>query len=207
MADTGQDYLVAQSGLISSNREAPNHTSTYVSDIDEYHLEQGADVLYVPLTWKSGDGIDVTKTFIFHRGRYDVEVRHDLSNRAGGNWTGNRYDQLQRTRPDDSSKASFTNPGRYSYVGGALYSPEEKFEKVDFDDIADGDISRSTSDGWLAMIQHYFFTAWIPPKNEINAYSTKAVGGNGGTRYLPAFPALFMSGPNCRIIWMAWLRD
>ena len=82
-----------------------------------YGLLVGADELYVPLTWKSDDGLDVTKTFIFHRGRYDIEVRHDLTNRASGNWTGNRYDQLQRTRPDESSKRSFTNPGRYSYVG------------------------------------------------------------------------------------------
>lgn len=184
MADTGDNYLVAQSGLISANRDAPNHTSKYQSDADEYRLAQGADVLYVPLTWQSDDGLEVTKTFIFHRGRYDIEVRHDLSNRAGGTWTVNRYDQLQRTRPDDSDKRSFTNPGRYSYVGGALYSPEEKFEKVDFDDMADGDITISTSGGWLAMIQHYFFTAWIPPVGEINVYSTQAIGANEGTRYL-----------------------
>ncbi len=184
MADTGDNYLVAQSGLISANRPAPNHTSAYESDHDEYRLAQGAEELYIPLTWQSDDGLEVTKTFIFHRGRYDIEVRHDLTNRAGGTWTGNRYDQLQRTRPDDSGKRSFTNPGRYSYVGGALYSPEEKFEKLDFDDIADADVNRSNAGGWLAMIQHYFFTAWVPPRGEINAYSTQAVGGNGNARYL-----------------------
>ncbi len=184
MADTGDMYLVAQSGLISANRQAPNHTSTYQSDADEYRLKQGAEELYVPLTWESDDGLEVTKTFIFHRGRYDIEVRHDISNRSDSIWNGNRYDQLQRTRPGDADKRSFTNPGRYSYVGGALYSPQEKFEKVDFDEIAEGDIGHSTAGGWLAMIQHYFFTAWIPPEAEINAYSTQAVGGNGGTRYL-----------------------
>ena len=184
MSETGGDYMVAQSGLISSSRTAPNHTTKYESDAEEYRLATGAEELYVPLTWRSGDGLEVTKTFIFHRGRFDIEVRHDLSNQAGGTWTGNRYDQIQRTQPANSGERSFTNPGRYSYVGGAFYSPEEKFEKVDFEDMAEGDITHSTAGGWLAMVQHYFFTAWIPPENEINAYSTQALGGNGSTRYL-----------------------
>ena len=184
MADTGDNYLVAQSGLISSNSTAPNHTSAYDSDVDEYVMASGAEELYVPLTWQSEDGLEVTKTFIFHRGRFDIEVRHDLTNRSGGTWTGNRYDQLQRTQPDDSGTRSFTNPGRYSYVGGAVYSPEDKFEKVKFEDIAEGTLKQSNAGGWLAMVQHYFFTAWIPPKDEINAYSSQAVGGDRGTRYL-----------------------
>ena len=154
----GPEMFVAQSGLLS-RAAAPNHTSTYQADAMNYTLEQGADEIRVPLTWREESGIQVTKTFIIRRGQYDILVRHTLSNQSSQSWSGSRYDQLQRSVITDKDDGGFTNPGRYSFFGIGFYSPAEKFEKVDFEDIASEPYKRSFSDGWLSMVQHYFFAA------------------------------------------------
>jgi YidC/Oxa1 family membrane protein insertase len=169
---SGDDLFMAQSGLLSK-LAAPNHTSEYRAAVMEYRLADGADELRVPLTWRDDSGITVTKTFIFQRGKYDITVRHTLENASGEPWIGSRYEQLQRALPLQREKASFTNPGRYSFFGIGFYSPQDKFEKIDFDEVGSEPFKKNFSDGWLAMIQHYFFAAWIPPGGETNAYSTQ----------------------------------
>jgi YidC/Oxa1 family membrane protein insertase len=179
----GDRMFIAQSGLLS-HQEAPNHTSLYRSDKTEYELSDGAVELRVPLTWTSDTGIEVTKTYVFRPGEYEVSVLHELNNRSGGSWSGSRYDQLQRTVPGDEDSGGFTNPSRYSFVGIGVYNPEDKFEKIDFDDLVDDPYQKTTRGGWLAMIQHYFFTAWIPPAEEEVTYSTQAITGDGWPRYI-----------------------
>ena len=179
----GPEMFIAQSGLLSRT-SAPNHTSNYSTDVMRYTLGENAEEIRVPLTWDDGNGIRVTKTFIFKRGEYQITVRHTLSNQTGQSWSGNRYDQLQRSILTDKDDGGFTNPGRYSFFGIGFYSPDEKFEKVDFEDIASEPYKRSFSGGWLGMIQHYFFAAWIPSATEINTYSTQIFSPNGFPRYI-----------------------
>jgi len=179
----GPELFIAQSGLLS-RASAPNHTSTYQTDSMNYSLGQMADEIRVPLTWTDGNGIQVTKTLIFKRGKYDIDVRHTLTNQSGETWSGSRYDQLQRSILPDRDDGGFTNPGRYSFYGIGFYSPDEKFEKVDFEDVASEPYQRSFSEGWLSMVQHYFFSAWIPPTAEINTYSTQVYAPNGFPRYI-----------------------
>ena len=181
--ESGPEMFIAQSGLLS-REPAPNHTSNYRSERMEYTLGQSAEEIRVPLTWVDDSGVQVTKTFIFKRGKYDVTVRHTLSNESGQTWSGNRYDQLQRSVLTDKDDGGFTNPGRYSFFGIGFYSPDEKFEKVDFDDVASEPYKRSFSGGWLSMVQHYFFTAWIPPNGEITTYSTQVYSPEGFPRYI-----------------------
>ncbi len=180
---SGPEMFIAQSGLLS-RESAPNHTSVYQANTMQYTLGQSANEIHVPLTWDDGNGIQVTKTFIFERGNYDITVRHTLSNESGQSWSGSRYEQLQRSVLTDKDDGGFTNPGRYSFFGIGFYSPDEKFEKIDFDDIASDPYQRSFSDGWLSMVQHYFFTAWIPPEAEVNSYSTKVYTPDGRPRYI-----------------------
>ena len=179
----GPEMFIAQSGLLS-REAAPNHTSTYSADTMQYTLSDSADEIRVPLTWSDDSGIKVTKTFIFQRGKYDISVRHTLSNHGTQSWSGSRYDQLQRSVITDRDDGGFTNPGRYSFFGIGFYSPDEKFEKVDFEDIASEPYKRSVTGGWLSMVQHYFFTAWIPPETETNSYSTEIYSPEGFPRYI-----------------------
>ena len=183
LSSHGNDLFIAQSGLLS-RQDSPNHTSQYQSRQMEYQLPEGAGELRIPLTWTSESGVEVTKTFIFRPGAYQVEVIHEVSNQSGETWSGSRYEQLQRSIPADEDSVGFTNPGRYSFVGIGFYNPEDKFEKVDFDDIVDDPYKKTTRGGWLAMIQHYFFAAWIPPGEEESSYSTVAIEGEGWPRYI-----------------------
>ncbi len=176
-------FFVAQSGLLS-RQEAPNHTSSYAVSADEYELADGAEELRIPMTWRNDKGLAVTKTFILKRGRYDMEIRHTVDNQAETGWVGRRYEQLQRTAPLDDEKAGFNDPGRYSFMGIGFYSPEDKFEKIDFDEVSDEPFEKTVTNGWQAMIQHYFFAAWIPPSGQSNLYSTLEFKPAGWPRYI-----------------------
>lgn len=180
---TGPQMYIAQSGLLS-HQEAPNHASTYQAAGTEFQLADGQDELTIPLTWRSDDGIEVIKTFTLARGAYDISVRHEVSNRSGSTWLGSRYDQLQRSVIPDESSGGFNNPERYSFNGIAFYNPEDKFQKVDFDDVAEEPFKQTSTGGWLAMVQHYFFAAWIPPGEEQTTYSTQQINTSGLPRYI-----------------------
>ncbi|HHH36466.1 MAG TPA: membrane protein insertase YidC [Gammaproteobacteria bacterium] len=172
MEDGRQRVFVAQSGLLSP-QGAPDHHAIYKAAQAEYRLAEGADELRVPLVWESGNGLRVTKTYIFHRDRYVVDVEHRVENGTGQPWQGMQYRQFQRTEPTDAEKSAFI----YTYTGGVIYSPEEKYEKISFDDMREADLSRDIKGGWGAMIQHYFVGAWIPDQEEQNHYYSKAPQG------------------------------
>jgi len=180
---TGDEMFIAQSGLLSQG-EAPNHTSTYKSARNEYLLAAGAEELQVPLVWESDTGVRVTKTLVFRAGRYDIDVHYRLQNGSSSTWVGSRYDQLQRVVPGDKKSAGFTHPERYSFFGVGFYNPQDKFEKIKFENVADEPYQITTRDGWLAMIQHYFFAAWIPPADEEATYTTQAITEAGWPRYI-----------------------
>ncbi|MEJ2400419.1 MAG: membrane protein insertase YidC [Xanthomonadales bacterium] len=175
--------FVAQSGLLS-RAAAPNHTSRFETARERYQLDTGADSLEVPFRWVSDDGLTVTKTFTFHRGRYDIGLSHAVANDGDTGWSGSYYSQLQRNVPVGEEEAGFTNPGRYSFFGIGFFNPEDKFEKIAFDDVAEDPFRKTTTQGWLAMIQHYFFAAWIPVGDAQMTYTTQAIAGDNGPRYI-----------------------
>jgi len=179
----GEQMFIAQSGLLS-HQEAPNHTSQFQAERMEYFLAHGGSELRVPLSWRSEEGVNVTKTYVFKPGQYDIDVHYSIENRGNTAWSGSRYEQLQRTVTGDEDSGGFTNPERYSFVGIGVYNPEDKFEKIDFDDVAEDPYKKTTANGWLAMIQHYFFAAWIPPAQEEMTYSTQALTSSGLPRYI-----------------------
>jgi YidC/Oxa1 family membrane protein insertase len=183
LVSEGPGMFIAQSGLLS-RQPAPNHTTEFRSPRKEYALQDGADRLEVPLTWVSADGVEVTKTLVLSRGQYEIDVNYRLRNGSGETWVGSRYDQLQRSVPEDEDSAGFTNPERYSFFGVGFYNPENKFEKINFDDLGDEPYEVTTRSGWLAMIQHYFFAAWIPPADEEATFSTQLIQTGTWPRYI-----------------------
>jgi len=183
MAPAGPGFFVAQSGLLS-HQAAPNHTTPFRAERYDYPLADGQESVEVPLTWTSDRGLRVTKTLTFHRGQYEVDQRYRVENGTGENWVGSRYDQLQRAVPEDEDSAGFTNPERYSFFGIGFYTPADKFEKIQFKDAAEDSFEKTARGGWLAMIQHYFFAAWIPPADEETTFTTQVIGGDAWPRYI-----------------------
>lgn len=183
LANAPGNVFLAQTGLLSDDATVPDHRAEFSADRDRYFLAAGSSTLEVPLTWE-GDGIRVTKTYTFTRGSYVVDVAERVENTAGQALTVREYRQLQRTPRQDGGGFSLTNPERYSYFGAAVYSPEDRYIKIDFEDMEDRRYSREISGGWAAMVQHYFFAAWIPPAEEPSFYYSNVHQPGGLKRYI-----------------------
>jgi YidC/Oxa1 family membrane protein insertase len=184
--DRAPTYFVAQSGLVSANAAAPDHQATFTAEKNAYSLAEGADTLEVPLTWTDPSGLQVRKVFVFKRASYVIEQRQDITNGTAANWNGNAYRQLQRVPPvyDTSGIKGYTNTEHYSFAGAAWYSPTDKFQKLKFDHFEKEPLDKGVAGGWAAMLQHYFFAAWIPPAAETDQYATKVVPVGDAKRYL-----------------------
>lgn len=169
-ADTEKLFL-AQSGLIASSGspKAPDHHALYSSDKDQYRLAIGQDRLSVPLYWSNEQGLLVSKTFVFTRGSYAISVAQTVRNQTATNWSGRQYAQLLRVPFVDEKSNTFIR----TYAGGVVYTEEEKYQKVDYEDMDSEDLSVLTVGGWSAMIQHYFASAWIPPATQENRFYSK----------------------------------
>jgi YidC/Oxa1 family membrane protein insertase len=152
---------ILQSGLRNKESTAPTHHSIYRVDRTEYRLETGQEELVVPLYWSEG-GIEVVKSYHFRPGDYLVDLKHRVSNQSQQEWQGSEYRQIQRSRPLETSRLLYT------YTGSVYYNEETKYEKVDFDDMEDSQLKLESNGGWIAMIQHYFLSAWVPQQDTTN---------------------------------------
>ncbi len=179
-------FFEAQTGLVSGNGAAPAHDAVFTVAQNSYALANGADTLEVPLTWTDPSGIVVQKMFVFKRASYVIEQRQEIDNKGAATWTGNAYRQLQRVPPivDTAGLKGYSNTERYSFVGAAWYNPADKFQKLKFDKFEKEPLNKSFAGGWAAMLQHYFFVAWIPPAGETDDYVTTIVQTKDAPRYL-----------------------
>jgi YidC/Oxa1 family membrane protein insertase len=175
MGDSGAQVFIAQSGLVSSTGAAPNHHVQFVAERTEYRLPEGQETLDVDLTWTDESGVRVTKTYTFQRGSFVIDVSHRVENGSGQEWLGNQYRQFQRIPPPSKSGWAM---GVYTYTGGVISTPEKKYEKFSFDDMAEENLNLPVVGGWIAMIEHYFIGAWIPDQDQTNTFYTKVVDGN-----------------------------
>jgi YidC/Oxa1 family membrane protein insertase len=183
--DAPANYFVAQSGWVRADGAAPTHASGFVPALPARTLALARDesTLEVPFVWNGPDGVSIRRTWVFARGDYAVTVRDEVVNAGSAPWTGHVYRQLLRNPPPH--KRGFTNPESFSYAGAAWYSPEEKFEKRKYGDfVDDGPLNREVRGGWLGLLQHYFFAAWIPEPEATASYSLATVPTGNHTRYL-----------------------
>ncbi len=170
---TAKKLFVAQSGFITEkdSATAPNHYSVFTAEQDNYTLAEGQDSVSVPLTWTDNNGLTVTKVFTFKRGSYAIALDQSLQNNTGKSWFGRQYNQLLRV-PDTEGKGNMLTGGMRAYDGGVIYTEKNKYQKISYDDMAKEDLKVDTKGGWVAMIQHYFASAWIPPADHENSFYT-----------------------------------
>lgn len=178
-------FYVAQSGLVSNGSDAPNHRAVFTSTSDQYVMGPGDDTLTIPLVWTSESGVQVEKRYVLTRGSYEIQMTQTVSNGSGQAWTGSEYRQLQRNNPNAGRDYSFTDTERYSFAGSAVYSPEEKYQKYDYEDMYTDPINQQIAGGWASMVQHYFISAWVPPADQSNTYVTTVINPTSADpRYL-----------------------
>lgn len=171
---SGDTFFIAQSGLLSSQTELPNHKSTFQLSSQQTSLDENGE-LRVVLNWQSGNGLSVEKTYLFRKSSYQVSLSEKVFNETGERITASAYQQLQRNNPVVDRSFSLTNPQQYSFTGGAYYSPEDKFEKMDFDEFYEEPLKQEIQGGWIAMLQHYFLAAWVPPAETSYSFTTHRV--------------------------------
>lgn len=166
-----KDFFIAQAGLLGKAERAPNLDAVYTAGKQRYLMDEDSDQLDVDLVWRSADGVEVVKRFRFTRGSHAVRVQHIVRNGSDSAWSGRAFRQFKRGEPSEGGNAFM-----YTYTGGAIYSQEDHYQKYSFDELADGKLSRDVTNGWVAMIQHYFLAAFIPPRDQPEHFYGKRAG-------------------------------
>ncbi|WP_183329891.1 membrane protein insertase YidC [Halomonas campaniensis] len=165
LSDSESRSYVARSGL-----QLDGHAGriAFTPGNTEYRLAEDDNRLEVDLTAEV-NGVDIIKRFAFERGSYAVDVNYYLANNTEEPVTARFIGQLARDNsPDPSSGVAM---GMSSYLGAAFSTEESRYEKVDFDDIQRGRFeNRDSQGGWVAIIQHYFVSAWAPSQNQPNLF-------------------------------------
>ena len=169
--------FIAQSGLVGPQGIDLSSTNrpSYTVSADSFTLADGQDELRIPMTYQA-NGLDYTKTFVLKRGSYAMDVEYDVVNNSGTNATFGMYAHLRQNVMDDGG--SLTMP---TYRSGAYSTEDTRYKKYSFDDMQDRNLSLNLANGqgWAAMIQHYFASAWIPRDEAGSNLYTRVIGNLG----------------------------
>jgi len=149
--------------------------------VREAALVAGAPAASITFVGTTADGLQIRRTYTLARGDYALKVRDELVNRGTAPWTGHIDRQLLRNPPP--AVGGFTNPEAFSLSGAAWWSPEDKYKKRKYPDFADdGPLDQQVTGGWVALSQHYFLTAWVPPRDKPALYSLGVQGSTHAIR-------------------------
>ncbi len=170
--DGGERTYLAQSGLTGANGPDVRAAGRplYASAQPNYQLADGQDQLVVDLKF-SDNGVNYIKRFTLDRGEYDLKVTYLIDNQSAQAWNGNLFAQLKRDHSDDPSASTATSTA--TYLGAAMWTSNEPYKKVSMKDIDKGNLKETVQGGWVAWLQHYFVTAWIPAKDDSNNVTTR----------------------------------
>jgi YidC/Oxa1 family membrane protein insertase len=167
----GKQYF-SQSGLIGLNGPDASAEGRPVYHSEQKTFALTGDELRVPLTFTDSKGVSFTKTYVFKKGQYDVALEYSVNNTTAEPIQVQLYTQVKRTVQDKGSLVD------QNYLGAAYGSAEEKYEKYSFSDMADKNLSINTQGGYIAFIQHYFVSAWVPSQEQQNTLYSLIAKGN-----------------------------
>lgn len=172
MQDSGKDIFIAQAGLVGKGHQYPYHRTRYRAEKLTYTLEPGQEQLVVDIHWRAPDRTEYIKRHIFSRDSYVIRTEFLVHNRSNRTWSGFLYSQFFRQPPEDDS--GFTSLPTFS--GGAIYTTEDRYEKIKFSEMAESPLQREVTGGWVAVIQHYFVGAWMPAAKQRGQIYTNSPG-------------------------------
>jgi len=174
-----QRVYLAQTGLITNQPGValPNHLSTLQLTSTQTELKDGESSLQVRFeTPDAAAGVKLTKTYTLKRGDYTIGVQHQVANAGAAAVEPQLYLQLVRDGNPPPGESAFY----FTFTGPALYTEAKKFQKLDFKDIEKNkaDHEKAADNGWVAMVQHYFASAWIVGERQPREFRTAKVGDN-----------------------------
>ena len=174
LENSREHVYLAQTGLIGEG--LPNHKTEFMLAPGTYEMRPDSDKLEVRLEAPESNGVKVAKTYTFHRGSYSIDVAYEIANTRQAPLSAHAYYQF--TRDGKIPEAGFTKIA--TFTGPAIYTEEGKFQKVEFANI-EKDKAKFVSkakDGWIAMVQHYFVSGWVPQGKDEREFFARKVGDN-----------------------------
>ena len=189
---SGDKLFIAQSGLIGRDGTDSKGRPTYTVAKDSYFLE--GDSLTVPLELVTPGGLQVTKNFTFTRDSHRVDVSYIIKNNTSDPKQVQQFAQLKQSMLEQ--EGSMFMP---IYRGGAFGTEEDIYEKYAFDDMADNNLKETTAAGWVAMIEHYFVSAWVPPQDQNNKLFSRILQQTNGVIGFTGQSVTILAGETAQI--------
>ena len=189
LTNTPEHVYIAQSGLIGKDGiDSTAGRADYQVSGDNFKLADGQNELSVPFVFEK-NGVTYRKIFVLKRGEYDVGVNFEIQNQSANAIEVEPYGQLRHTLVESSGSMAMP-----TYTGGAYSSSETNYKKYSFEDMGNANLSINTKAGWVAILQHYFVSAWIPNQdadNQLYSLTDKAnnigsIGYRGSVTVVPA---------------------
>jgi YidC/Oxa1 family membrane protein insertase len=170
---------VSQSGLVGPNGPDANPAGrpTYSVEKSQYILDD-QNSINVDLLLTDENGVNITKRYIFSKGSYTIGQEYIVNNGSSEPFAANLFAQIKRDQSKDPN--SSTDMGMQSFLGPVFSTAENKYQKYSFDDVDEANFKSTSVDGWAAMVQHYFLSAWIPAPGAgaEYTYSTRKLNDN-----------------------------
>lgn len=198
---------IAQSGLVGVGNgsglqgldDQASGRPIYDVKQGQFTLADGEESLNVVLSTRTSSGLVVNKVFTFKRGDYRISVAYDVKNTSDKPWQGVMFGQIKRDNSKDPSSDNHSF-GMVTFLGGAWWTADKNYNKVSLSDFASDAMSQQVTGGWVAMVQHYFVSAWIPPTQQINQISTRK-SSNGADNFIgfTTSPLLVAPGGDGRV--------
>lgn len=165
---TDSHTYVARSGLVGpGGTDSRDSRPLFSSAKRSYVLAEGQEQLAVDLVFQQNADVTITKRFVFTAGSHLIEMRYLINNAADQPWQATLYGQIKRDNYNPNPSGTM---GMKPFLGAATSTTDKNYLKMDFDDIADEPLTHKKEGGWVAMVQHYFLSAWVPPQEMLNEF-------------------------------------
>jgi YidC/Oxa1 family membrane protein insertase len=176
--DSADTNYILQSGLSGPDANRPTHLAQFTAPATRFELAPGQQELRVPLTWTDGQGVTVTKTFVFKRSFFGIDLEYAIDNKSANAWAAASYARIVRTDPP--VERSMFSPDSFAFRGPAVWANDKPGAKNHYQrlDIAsqDDNITRDVTDGWMAGMQHHFVSAVVPAAGVPYRYTMQTEG-------------------------------
>ncbi|QQG28443.1 membrane protein insertase YidC [Pectobacterium carotovorum] len=205
---TSEFVYQAQSGLTGKNgpdNPANGPRPLFTTTQDSFELADGQSELRIPMTYTAADGVTYTKTFVLKRGDYALNVDYSVNNTSSQPLELTLFGQLKQSmelpKHRDTGSSNFA---LHTYRGAAFSSSEDKYKKYSFSDM-DENLNITTNGGWVAMLQQYFATAWIPTTTGANTFYTNKLGNGQAAIGFKSAPVVVAAGSQQDLKTTLWV--
>lgn len=178
LLDYRDNPYFAQTGLVGDHVSFDHNLLFEAKTIPDKVIEGETKVEFLA----NHNGATIVKSYIIKPESYEIIFNQKVDNNTDTAWNLSEYYQLKRNDPWQGKESGFTDPGRMSFKGAGYFDPEEGYERKTFEDIRESSVNIKSADkSWIAMVQHYFLSAFIPEGKNIQI---QTVYQNTETPYL-----------------------